>query len=78
MSSWLITNYGEKSFRPDTENGLLCCSLRATSCQNREAGWQAIGVATLHPILVPMISGIVAESAIELHQCVRRKFLILK
>ena len=53
------------------------CSLKATCCWNREAGRQTTDVATLHTIFGADASGVVTESGIELHQFIRRVFLIL-
>ena len=78
MSSWLITNYGEKSFRPDAENRSAAMFVKGDvllESRGRSAGYRRRDAA---PNFGADASGIVAESAIELHQCVRRKFLILK
>ena len=78
MSSWLITNSGEDSFGPDAKNrsaalfvnrdALLESRGRLADYRRRDAAHNPGADA----------SGVVAESGIELHQCIRRIFLILK
>ena len=78
MGSWLVTNYGEDSLGPDTENrSAATVRSKRRAARIARQGRQTTGVATLHTIFGADASGVVAESGIELHQFIRRVFLIL-
>ena len=78
MSSWLITNSGEDWFGPDAENRSAAMFVKGDvlpESRSRFAGYRRRDAA--HNSGADA-SGIVTESAIEIHQCIRRIFLILK